>query len=222
MTDIKIPIYLETATKKSFACSVDWPGWCRSGKTEDAAIEALMDIAPRYAEVAELAHKRFPKIEPERFEVVERIEGNGTTDFGAPGKVPKADREPFDRSEADRLRDLLQASWDYLDEVVAKAPATLKKGPRGGGRDRDQVYQHVLGAAQGYARADRDKAQGTRVRGQRSHLRDAPADPGVHPAGGRSAREGLADPVRRPQARLAHPGPRLGDPGQVVVADSHS
>jgi len=70
--DIQIPIYLEIGKKRTFACSVDWPGWCRSGKTEQAAIEALIEAAPRYAQVAKRAHKRFPKIEAERFKVVER------------------------------------------------------------------------------------------------------------------------------------------------------
>jgi hypothetical protein len=152
LVDIEIPIYLEIGSKRTFACSVDWPGWCRSGRTGEAAIEALLESAPRYAEVAKRAHKRFPKVEAERFKVVERIEGSATTDFGAPGKVAKADYDDFDRTEANRLRDLLQAAWDLLDDVVAEAPPTLKKGPRGGGRDRDQVMQHVLGAQSGYAR----------------------------------------------------------------------
>jgi hypothetical protein len=152
LAGIEIPVYLEIGSKRTFACSLDWPGWCRSGKTEEAAIEALIESAPRYAEVAKRAHKRFPKIEAERFTVVERIEGSGTTDFGAPGKVASADYDNFDRAEANRLRDLLQAAWDLLDDVVAGAPPALKKGPRGGGRDRDQVMQHVLGAENAYAR----------------------------------------------------------------------
>jgi hypothetical protein len=36
---------------------------------------------------------------------------------------------------------------------VAKAPAELRKGPRGGGRDRDRIVEHVLGAEQAYASA---------------------------------------------------------------------
>jgi hypothetical protein len=35
------PVYLEVGEKKTFACSVDWPGWCRSGRDEDAALQAL-------------------------------------------------------------------------------------------------------------------------------------------------------------------------------------
>ncbi|HYN98908.1 MAG TPA: hypothetical protein VEU28_04470 [Actinomycetota bacterium] len=152
MVETRIPIYLEIGSKRCFAASIEWPGWCRSGKTEDAAVDVLAEIAPRYAQIARRAHKRFPKIGPERFEVVERVEGNATTDFGAPGKVPKADYEDFDRNQANRLADLLQASWDFLDEVVAGAPAELRKGPRGGGRDRDGVYRHVLGAESSYVR----------------------------------------------------------------------
>ncbi len=35
------PVYLEVGSKRVFACSIEWPGWGRSGKTEDAALEAL-------------------------------------------------------------------------------------------------------------------------------------------------------------------------------------
>ncbi|CAN5873591.1 hypothetical protein BH23ACT12_BH23ACT12_00360 [soil metagenome] len=153
MGEVTIPIYLEAGAKRTFACSLDWPGWCRSGKTEDAAIEALIRAAPRYAQVAKRAHKRFPKTEPDRLLVVERIDGSGTTDFGAPGKVAEADYSGLDPAGANRLRELLQACWGYLDEVVAAAPPHLKKGPRGGGRDRDDVMRHVLDAESSYARS---------------------------------------------------------------------
>jgi hypothetical protein len=147
-----IPIYLEVGAKRTFACSLDWPGWCRPGKSEESAIGALVDAAPRYAEVARRAHERLPKIAPERLLVIERIEGNATTDFGAPGKVAEADYGEFDRAGANRLTELLKACWAFLDEVVATAPPRLKKGPRGGGRDRDAVMQHVLEAESSYAR----------------------------------------------------------------------
>ncbi len=142
----KTPLYLEVGAKRVFACSLDWPGWCRSGRGEQEALRALVDSAPRYAEVAARAHQRFPKVREDGLEVVERIKGTGTTDFGAPGKVAKADWEPLDQAGADRLKAILQASWDLLDEVVAEAPPALKKGPRGGGRDRDDVFRHVLAA----------------------------------------------------------------------------
>jgi hypothetical protein len=39
-----------------------------------------------------------------------------------------------------------------FDDVVAVAPAELRKGPRGGGRDRDQIERHVSDAEISYAR----------------------------------------------------------------------
>jgi hypothetical protein len=53
--------------------------------------------------------------------------------------------------EIDRLCALLEACWTELDRVVAKAPESLRKGPRGGGRDRDKMFEHVLGAEDAYA-----------------------------------------------------------------------
>jgi hypothetical protein len=38
-----------------------------------------------------------------------------------------------------------------LDRVPATAPAELRKGPRGGGRDRDKMVKHVLDAESAYA-----------------------------------------------------------------------
>jgi hypothetical protein len=86
------------------------------------------------------------------WQVAERIEGDATTDFGAPGQIALADREPLDAAEASRLAALVQASWALFDAVVAGAPLALRKGARGGGRDRDAMVQHVLSAEQAYAR----------------------------------------------------------------------
>ena len=145
-----IPVYIEAGTKKVFACSIDFPGWCRSGKDEHAALEALADYAPRYAEVAKLAKVTFPaKVE---LEVTERVKGKGATDFGIPHEVTKADAEPMTAREAARQVQLLRAAWAVLDRVAKASPAELRKGPRGGGRDRDKMLDHVLGAEAAYAR----------------------------------------------------------------------
>ena len=37
------PVYLEVADKRSFAVSLDWPGWARAGKTPDEVAAALSD-----------------------------------------------------------------------------------------------------------------------------------------------------------------------------------
>src|SRR5690606_9634420 len=39
-----------------------------------------------------------------------------------------------------------------FDEVAAATPEELRKGPRGGGRDRDKMITHVLEAENSYAR----------------------------------------------------------------------
>ena len=150
-------VYLEIGNKRVFACAVDWPGWCRSGRDEQQAIEALVAYAPRYAAVAEKASLKLPKDLNVR--IVERIAGNATTDFGAPGLVPAADKVKLTSSEVKRTVALLEAAWATLDEVVAGAPAALRKGPRGGGRDRDKIVEHVLDAENGYARAVGVKAK---------------------------------------------------------------
>ncbi|MFZ5851554.1 MAG: hypothetical protein ACOYY2_09200 [Actinomycetota bacterium] len=59
---------------------------------------------------------------------------------------------PLPAGTADRLADLLAAAWATLDRVAATAPAALRKGPRGGGRDRDAVVAHVEEAELAYAR----------------------------------------------------------------------
>lgn len=145
-------VYLECGKKRTFACPLDWPGWCRSGRTEQAALGTLAAYAGRYAAVANLAGAQFPASAGGSFDVVERVPGSATTDFGAPGAVPAADAEPLSRGEASRLTTLVRASWTYADRVVAGAPAQLRKGPRGGGRDRDKIAAHILGAEAAYAR----------------------------------------------------------------------
>jgi hypothetical protein len=146
-----IRVYLEVGGKRTFASAADWPGWCRAGKDEHAAVAALAAYARRYGVVAKLAGVTVPAGVP-AFKVVERISGNATTDFGAPGVPAKDESKPMPARQASRMRDLLQACWTYLDGVVARAPAELRKGPRGGGRDRDVMFDHVLGAEMEYAK----------------------------------------------------------------------
>jgi hypothetical protein len=139
-------VYVEAGDKKAFACAVDWPGWCRAGKDEGAALERLIDYTARYAEVARLAGVPFSPGDPH---VLERVRGNATTDFGAPGVVPALD-EGHQATATDLA--LLEACWQLLESTAAVTPAELRKGPRGGGRDRDKMLQHVLGAEAAYAR----------------------------------------------------------------------
>jgi hypothetical protein len=145
------PVYVESGHKRTFACAYDWPGWCRSGKDELAALEALVAYAPRYAAVAKKAGVPFVA-KAIQMPVVERIAGSAGTDFGVPGAVAKRDTAPLSAAEGKRLASLLQAAWAVYDEIVAGAPAELRKGPRGGGRDRDTMADHVRDAEGAYVR----------------------------------------------------------------------
>jgi hypothetical protein len=145
-------VYLEVGQKRAFASARDWPGWCRAGKDQEAALTALAEYAPRYAVVTTEAGVAFPARTADRLEVVERLPGDATTEFGAPGAKAQGDEDDLSSAEAKRQAALLEASWAVFDRVVAGAPATLAKGPRGGGRDRDPIVDHVVGAEAAYAR----------------------------------------------------------------------
>jgi len=140
------PICLEVGKQKVFASALEWPGWSRAGRDEAKALAALATAAPRYAVVAHEAGVRFPARLAEEFDVVERLAGSASTDFGVPGAIAAYELEPLSTAAADRLSRLVAASWTVFDRVVAAAPAELRKGPRGGGRDRDKIAEHVAGA----------------------------------------------------------------------------
>ncbi|MFB4275233.1 hypothetical protein ACBJ59_08025 [Nonomuraea sp. MTCD27] len=142
-------VYLEIGPKKVFACSLDWPGWCRIDKGEEAAIDRLVDYVPRYRVIAERAGLEFAPGEPE---VVARVRGTQTTDFGVPYEVPDLDLEPLSGAEAERSVALLRAAWELFDETAGVAPEELRKGPRGGGRDRTKIVDHVTDAERAFAR----------------------------------------------------------------------
>jgi hypothetical protein len=144
--DATIRVVLEVGRTWVFAAALDWPGWCRRGRDEPRALDALLDYADRYRAVAGPA---FTAGEPR---VVGRAAGTATTDFGAPDVAFEQDREPLDPAEADRLAGLVAAAWTAFDDVVAKAPPALRRGPRGGGRDRDAMAAHVREAERAYAR----------------------------------------------------------------------
>ena len=146
----RVAVVLERGGKRVFASAADWPGWSRSGKTEDAALETLLGYAGRYARVAALAGEPFP--ESIDLDVIERSAGGSGTDFGVPSRVTEADGRPVPAVDADRLARIVDAAWSTFRRVVAGAPAELRKGPRGGGRDRDKMVAHVVAADAAYSR----------------------------------------------------------------------
>ena len=148
-----VPVTIETVDTKVFASAIDWPGWSRSGKGEPQALEALVAQAARYATVARRAGLHFPDaLSVDDMEIVERVAGDASTTFGVPGRVTESDLRPATSAQAERIAHLVQAAWDTLADVVAAAPAELRKGPRGGGRDRDKMVAHVEDAERAYVR----------------------------------------------------------------------
>jgi len=147
----RLAIAIETGGKKVFASALEWPGWSRSAKTEAAAVEALLAYAPRYAPVAAAAQLEFPDVFDA--EIEERAAGGSGTDFGVPSTLTHdADARPVDARQAVRLAAIVAAAWSVFDRVAARAPAELRKGPRGGGRDRDKMVGHVVESDWYYAR----------------------------------------------------------------------
>ncbi|HTX86077.1 MAG TPA: hypothetical protein VME44_28150 [Streptosporangiaceae bacterium] len=145
-----IPVFIESGNRRVFASALDWPGWARSAKTEDMAVAALADYLPRYAEIVRLAGMTAPE---GTLIVVDRHAGVAkNADFGALGEVATSEHRVLSAADGARLAGLLQAAWTAFDQTAAAAPARLRKGPRGGGRDTDQIVAHVAGGEVEYAR----------------------------------------------------------------------
>ncbi len=141
-----IALFLELGQKRVFAGAIDWPGWCRSGPDEQAALHALWLAAPRFARVAQAAQLPFrAPADVSAFAVVERLQGGSTTDFGAPEALLSGDAAPVLSDEWLRWQALLSACWQTFDAALgAAAGRTLRLGPRGGGRDAQAITAHVL------------------------------------------------------------------------------
>lgn len=146
----RIAVAIEATRKKAFASAIEWPGWSRPGRTAEAAIEVLLAYAPRYEPVVRAAGLTLGG--PYEVDVVEEIEGGSGTEFGVPSLPTAADARPSDAAEAARFAAIVEASWAEFDRIAAAAPTALRKGPRGGGRDRDKMVGHVNESDWYYAR----------------------------------------------------------------------
>ena len=174
----KIPVYLEIGSKRTFAGALDWPGWCRSGRDEESALQALVDYGARYARVVRAKEFDFrAPTETASLVVVEKLKGNATTDFGAPDLAPKRDAEPLKDAELKNLQAVLKAGWRAFDASVKSATGKeLRKGPRGGGRELDRVVRHVLESERSYLSSlgwKAAQAEGTDLSEELKRLRKA-------------------------------------------------
>jgi hypothetical protein len=143
-----IRVMVERGKKKRVvACAFDWSGWDRSAKTEDDALAVLESYRPRYTKVAALAGLADEFAATGELDVVQRLPGNGMTDYyGVSGMRAEPENEAMSEAECERKIALLRASWTYFDDVASRVSPELRKGPRGGGRERDEIISHVNGA----------------------------------------------------------------------------
>lgn len=143
-------VMIETGPKgkKTVAVAPDWPGLARGAKTGEAAVERLLTYVPRYAPVAALAGlaPEFAALEGTTgADVVEEYEGTGSTDFwGISFGFSTFDHQPISPDDLERDLRLLQGAWAFFDEVRGRVSAEMRKGPRGGGRDRDRIVRHTV------------------------------------------------------------------------------
>jgi hypothetical protein len=136
--------------KRVVAVEPDWPGLERGAQTGEAAIERLHSYLPRYARVAKLAGMDAEFAAITTVDVVERYPGTGSTDFwGISFAFSGIDRQDLSSAELERELTLMQACWALFDDVRVRVSAEMRKGPRGGGRDRDRIVRHTLGTEQG-------------------------------------------------------------------------
>jgi hypothetical protein len=147
-----VDVYTETGAKRVFAGAIEWPGWCRSARNEDDALQALIEYAPRYAQAVAGSRPRFAAPRSVRgLHVVEELEGDSTTDFGAPSIAPAADGRGVGTADLARLQAVLGSCWDAFDRAAQDAAGReLARGPRGGGRALEAIVTHVTEAEASY------------------------------------------------------------------------
>jgi hypothetical protein len=131
--------------KRSVAFALDWPGWNRGAKSADLALETLEAYRARYRAIADLAAmaREFDAAGP--LEVVEDRVGTGSVDFwGISFSASSTEHGPLSDAEFDRKIKLLRACWTFFDGVAARVSPEMRKGPRGGGRDRNRIIRHTI------------------------------------------------------------------------------
>jgi hypothetical protein len=149
---LRVTLEIGPKDKKVVAIASDWPGLERGAKTREAAIEKLQAYLPRYAQVAKIAglHIEFSAITA--VEIVEEYPGTSSTDFwGISFAFSSIDRHTMSSAELERELALMQACWTFFDGVRLRVSAEMRKGPRGGGRDRDRIVRHTLAGERDWA-----------------------------------------------------------------------
>ena len=151
--DMRVTVEVGPKGKKVVAVAIDWPGLARGAATEAAAIQRLRAYIPRYAAITKLAGMEAGFANLADIDVIERYPGTGSTDFwGISFAFSSIDRQPMSGEDLERELMLMQAGWAFFDEVRSRVSAELRRGPRGGGRDRDPIVRHTFAAELDWAK----------------------------------------------------------------------
>ena len=131
--------------KRAVAVALDWPGWSRGAKTAELALETLETYRDRYRPVAAIAGMADEFSAAGDLEIVDDKVGTPSVDFWAISFSPSAlEQEPMGDAELERGIALLGACWAFFDGIAAHVSPGMAKGPRGGGRDRDEIIRHTI------------------------------------------------------------------------------
>ena len=150
---MRVTLEIGPRGKKVVAVAPDWPGLERGAKTGEDAIERLRSYLPRYAPVAKLAGMDAEFAAGTTVDVVERYPGTGSTDFwGISFAVSGFDWQEMSSEALERELTLMRACWAFFDEVRWRVSVEMQRGPRGGGRDRDQIVRHTVATEQDWAK----------------------------------------------------------------------
>ena len=130
--------------------ALDWPGWCRSGKTAGAALETLA--------AAERCRSHRPRRGGVRCRSGRSPQGGrGAQRFGGHGlRRTRAHRDGRQQAADDgQGAGAVGVAPSVVGRVCGRRGRRAGRAPQGtarGGRDRDKIVEHVVQAEAGYAR----------------------------------------------------------------------
>jgi len=143
--ELRVALEIGPNGKKVVAVAPDWPGLARGAKTADAAIERIRAYVPRYAPIAMEAGIAESFAPNPGTVVVDQNPGVGSTAFwGISFAFSRFDQQAMTQDELDRELTLIRGCWAFFDDVRSRVSAEMARGPRGGGRNRDQIVRHTF------------------------------------------------------------------------------
>lgn len=178
-----VRVMLEHGRKKVVAVAYEWPGWERSGRSDEDALARLEAYRSRYAQLVARAEAASPGIAADfaaagPLEVVDHQPAAGTTDyFGVSGRSATEEHGTLPAATLERRIALLEAAWAWFDELAVTISPELRQSPRQQGRTRDRVVRHTR-----YAEPDMARKAGVRTDPETLLDPDAHAARAVHRA----------------------------------------